>query len=283
MTILITGANGQYGRLVVANLLDRVPASDLIVSVRDTGKAADLAARGVTVRHGDFDDPATLSFDGADRMLLVSTDGPDDVRIRQHAVAVAAAVDAGVRHLAYSSVTDADTSPVSLARVHDTTERAIRATGVPFTFLRNGMYTEHSVANAVGALEHGVLLSAAGEGRLASASRVDLAEAAAIVLTEGAHENKVYELTGPAGWTAAELAALVSAKSGKPLTHKDISPEELTGVLRGAGLPDFLVALLVDIQVKTRDGVFAAVRPELAELLGRAPATVADGVAEALT
>jgi NAD(P)H dehydrogenase (quinone) len=282
MTILLTGANGHYGRLVVDRLLDRVTAAELIVSVRDTTKAADLAERGVTVRHGDFDDPATLDFAGADRMLLVSTDGPDDVRIGQHAAAVAVAAKAGVRHIAYSSVTDADTSPVSLARVHSATEKAIRASGLAFTFLRNGMYSEHFVAGAVDALAHGVLLSAAGDGGLAAVSRVDLAEAAAIVLACDGHEGKVYELTGPRAWTAAELAELVSAKSGKPLVHKDVSGPELTEVLRGAGLPGFVADLLVDIQLKTRDGVFAAVRPDLAELLGRAPVTVEAAVTEAL-
>lgn len=282
MTILLTGANGHYGRLVVDRLLDRVPASELIVSVRDTAKAADLAERGVTVRQGDFDDPASLDFTGADRMLLVSTDGPDDVRIGQHVAAVAAAKKAGVRHIAYSSVTDADTSPVSLARVHATTEQAIRESGLDFTFLRNGMYSEHFAGGAIGALEHGVLLSASGDGRLAAASRTDLAEAAAVVFTTEGHEGKVYELTGPRAWTSAELAELVSAKSGKPLVHKDVSGPELTEVLRGAGLPGFLADLLVDIQLKTRDGVFARTSPDLAALLGRAPATVEDAVTEAL-
>ncbi|TDQ04490.1 NAD(P)H-binding protein [Labedaea rhizosphaerae] len=282
MTILLTGANGHYGRLVADRLLDRVPASELIVSVRDTAKAADLAERGVTVRHGDFDDPASLDFTGADRMLLVSTDGPDDVRIGQHEAAVEAAAKAGVRHLAYSSVTDADTSPVSLARVHAATEKAIRASGLAFTFLRNGMYSEHFAGGAVGALEHGVLLSASGEGGLAAASRADLAAAAAIVLTTDGHEGKVYELTGPRAWTSAELAELVSAKSGKPLAHKDVSGPELVEVLRGAGLPGFLADLLVDIQLKTRDGVFARTSPDLGALLGRAPATVEDAVTEAL-
>jgi NAD(P)H dehydrogenase (quinone) len=282
MTILLTGANGHYGRLVADRLLDRVPAAELIVSVRDTAKAADLAERGVTVRHGDFDDPSTLEFAGADRMLLVSTDGPDDVRIGQHAAAVAAAAKAGVRHIAYSSVTDADTSPVALARVHSATEKAIRASGLAFTFLRNGMYSEYFAGGAIDALAHGVLLSASGEGGLAAATRADLAEVAAIVLTSSGHEGKVYELTGPRAWTMAELAELVSAKSGKPLAHKDISGSELVEVLRGAGLPGFLADVLVDIQLKTRDGVFAAVRPDLAELLGRAPVTVEAAVTEAL-
>jgi NAD(P)H dehydrogenase (quinone) len=282
MTILLTGANGNYGRLVAQRLLERVPAAELIVSVRDTAKAADLAERGVIVRHGDFDDPASLDFTGADRMLLVSTDGPDDVRIGQHTAAVQAAAKAGVRHLAYSSVTDADTSPLLLARVHSATEQAIRASGLAFTFLRNGMYSEYFANGAIGALEHGVLLSASGDGGLAAATRPDLAEAAAIVLTTEGHEGKVYELTGSRAWTSAELAGLVAAKSGKTLVHKDVSGPELTEVLRGAGLPGFYADLLVDIQLRTRDGVLARTSPDLGALLGRAPATVEDAVTEAL-
>jgi NAD(P)H dehydrogenase (quinone) len=280
MTILVTGANGNYGRLVVANLLERVPASELIVSVRDTAKAADLAARGVTVRHGDFDDPATLEFSGADRMLLVSSDGPDEIRVAQHTAAVAAAKAAGVRHLAYSSVTDADTSPVSLAKVHNATEQAIRATGIPFTVLRNGMYTEYYVAPAFDAVERGVLATATGAGRLASAARPDLAEAAAVVLSTDGHENQVYELTGPTAWTHAELADLVAAKTGKPLPYKELSDTELADGLSAAGLPEFVVELLVDIQAKIREGVFATVRPDLAKLLGRTPQSVEDAVAQ---
>ncbi|KAA2263012.1 SDR family oxidoreductase [Solihabitans fulvus] len=276
MTILVTGATGQFGGLAVRHLLDRVPAAELAVSVRDPEKAADLAALGVQVRRGDFSEPESLAetFAGVDKLLLVSTNGPDEQRVAQHVNAIDAAVKAGVRYIAYTSVSDADTSPLELAAVHKATEERLRASGIPFTFLRNGMYHENYTPTLPGAVERGALASAAGEGRIATASRDDLALAAAIVVAGDGHENAIYELTGSTTWSFPELAATVAEITGKPLPHKDVTAEDLTAALLAAGLPDFLAEVIADIQVNIGKGVLSEVRPDLEKLLGRAPSTI---------
>ncbi|TWP49978.1 NAD-dependent epimerase/dehydratase family protein [Lentzea tibetensis] len=252
MTILITGATGQFGGAAVRHLLDRTDEL-LAVSVRDPRKAQHLADRGVDVRQGDFTRPQTLDFSGVDKLLLVSSEGDNDDRIAQHANAVAAAQQAGVGFIAYTSVTDADTSPLLLAQVHKATEERIRATGIPFSFLRNGMYHE----NYLGLLAADEVATSAGDGRIASAARDDLALAAAIVPAGDGYENTVHELTGPAAWSFPELAG----DRFRSVTDDD---------LRAAGLPE----VIVDIFARAREGVFAQVRPDLEKLLGRTPAPI---------
>ncbi|CCH27927.1 NAD(P)H-binding protein [Actinosynnema sp. NPDC047251] len=270
MTTLITGATGHLGSLVVKHALDRLPAADLAVSVRDPARA-DLP---VEVRHGDFAAPETLAtaFAGVDKLLLVSADGPDEVRIGLHRAAVAAAVDAGVRHILYTSVSDADTSPLGLAKVHKATEELIRATGLAYTFLRNGMYHENYTRN----LGHGPIVTAAGDGRIASASRDDLALAAAIALTTAGHENTVHEFTGPRAWTFDELAALAGT------THQRVTAQQRTAALEGFGLPAFVAELLTDIEVTIAGGALSEVRPDLEKVLGRPATPVEDAVRAAL-
>ncbi|ROP38681.1 SDR family oxidoreductase [Saccharothrix texasensis] len=264
MTTLITGATGHLGSLILRHTLARVPADRLAVSVRDPEKAEGL---GVEVRPGDFDGPLADTFAGVETVLMVSVDGPDEIRVRRHLDAVRAAVDAGVRHIVYTSVTDADTSPLALARVHKATEEAIRATGVPFTFLRNGMYHENYLPHGPGPI-----VSATGDGRIASASRDDLALAAAVVLTTPGHENAVYELTGPRAWSFDELAALAGT------THQKVGAADRVTALKGFGLPDFVAELLADIEVNIGRGALAEVRPDLEELIGRAPRTIEDAL-----
>ncbi|HEV7908678.1 MAG TPA: SDR family oxidoreductase [Pseudonocardiaceae bacterium] len=280
MTILVTGATGNLGALAVEHLLQRVPASELAVSVRDPGKAAGLAERGVDVRHGDFDEPDTLreAFAGVDKLLLVSTSGPDELRVGQHANAVRAAKEAGIRFIAYTSVTDADTSPVGLAVVHKATEEGIRESGIPFAFLRNGMYHENYTPQLSGAYERGALMTATGDGRIASVSREDLALAAAVVMTGDGYENTVHELTGPRAWNFDELAAIATEVTGKPLSHKSVPGPELVAALTGAGLPGFLAELFVNIDENIQDGVFTEVRPDLDRLIGRPATTIEDAV-----
>jgi NAD(P)H dehydrogenase (quinone) len=264
MTTLITGATGHLGSLILKHTLTRLPADRLAVSVRDPKKAEGL---GVEVRPGDFDGPLAATFAGVETLLLVSVDGPDEIRIGRHLNAVRAAADAGVRHIVYTSVTDADTSPLALAKVHKATEEAIRATGIPFTFLRNAMYHENYLPQGPGPI-----VTAAGDGRIASASREDLALAAAVVLSTAGHENAVYELTGPRAWSFDELAALVGE------THRPVSRDERVTGLEGFGLPDFLAELLADIEVNIGRGALAEVRPDLEKLIGRAPTTIEDAV-----
>ncbi|MEU5694878.1 NAD(P)H-binding protein [Actinosynnema sp. NPDC020468] len=263
MTTLITGATGNLGSLIVKHLRGRVP--ELAVSVRDPAKAEGL---WLEVRKGDFDGDLTGVFDGVGTLVLVSVDGPDDLRIARHRNAVAEAVRAGVTRIVYTSVSDADTSPLGLAAVHKATEELIRDTGIPFTFLRNGMYHE----NYTPALAHGPITTAAGDGRIASVSRDDLALAAAVVASTAGHENKVYELTGPRAWSFAELAELAGT------THVPVSAAEREAALIGFGLPPFVAGLLTDIEVNIGRGALAAVRTDLASLIGRAPVGIEDAV-----
>lgn len=284
--IVVTGATGRLGRLTVESLLARgVPAADIAVAVRSPEKAADLAARGVAVREGDYDRPDTLAaaFAGADTLVLVSANAPDNaLRIGQHRAAVAAARQAGVGRIVYTSIVVADTNPLALASVHKTTEELIRATGIPFVFLRNGWYFENYTAGIPDALGRGGLVGTAAEGRIAAASIADFAEAAAVVAAGTGHDGKAYELTGDASWTLGELAAEVARQTGKPFTYTDLPAEDYAKVLTGAGLPAGLAELLTDAEVHTRGGALALVTADLRTLLGRPATTLAGAVAEAL-
>ncbi|MDX8143454.1 NmrA family NAD(P)-binding protein [Lentzea sp. BCCO 10_0061] len=245
MTILITGATGQLGNAVVRHVLGRTD-EQVIVSVRNPEK---FTLDGVEVRQGDFEQPETLNFTGADKLLIVSGEAPDaDTRIQQHKNAIAKAVEHGVGHIFYTSLTDADTSTVGVAVVHKATEEAIRATGIPFTFLRNGMYHE----NYLGALAGDTVAVSTKDGQIASAARDDYAQAAAAALTTPGHENQVYELTGSTTWSFPELAGD---------RFQDVSDEDLIA----AGVP----AIFVDFFKAIREGVFAEVRPDLEKLIGR--------------
>lgn len=284
--IVVTGATGRLGRLTVEGLLARgVPAADLAVAVRSAEKAADLAARGVGVREGDYDRPETLpaAFAGADTLVLVSANAPEnDLRIAQHKVAVAAAQQARVGRIVYTSIVEADTNPLALAVVHKATEELIRATGIPFVFLRNSWYFENYTANVPASLAHGGLVGTAADGRIAAASIADFAEAAAVVASGEGHDGKVYELTGDASWTLADLAAEVAAQTGQPFGYTDLPAEQFGEVLAGAGLPGGLVALLLDAEVHTRGGALGTVTGDLRALIGRPATTLRSAVAEAL-
>jgi NAD(P)H dehydrogenase (quinone) len=281
MTTLVTGATGHLGGLIVRHLRDRLPAGELAVSVRDTARAAELAAAGVEVRHGDFDDPASLTtaFAGVDTLVLVSTDGADEVRLGQHTTAVRAAAGAGVGFLAYTSIVDAETSRVALAEVHRGTERAIKAAGIPYAFLRNNMYHENYLPQLPGALDRGVLATATGTGRIASASRDDYARAAAAVAADPAgHRDAVYELTGPAAWSFDELAAAAAELTGRPLAHAAVTADELRGILTGAGLPPFVADRLAVLDTDISRGDLARVRPDLEKLTGRPGTSITEAL-----
>ena len=208
--ILVTGASGQLGRRVVEQLVKKVPAATVVAAVRDPNKAKDLATLGVTVREADYDRPETwpAALKGVDRVLLVSAPKPGS-RAKQHQTVIDAAKQAGVKQLAYTSILHADGSTMALAQEHQQTEKAIRASGVPFTFLRNGWYFENELGQVASALKHGFAGATAG-GRTSYATRDDYAAAAVAVLTTPGHENQVYELAGDAGITRAEVAAEVA-------------------------------------------------------------------------
>jgi NAD(P)H dehydrogenase (quinone) len=281
--ILVTGATGKLGRLVIEQLLGKVPASQVIAAVRDPEKATELRARGVQVRRADYGRPETLgqAFAGVEKVLLISSNEVGQ-RAAQHQAVVEAARKAGVKLLAYTSILHADRSRLALAAEHKATEEMLRASGVPYVLLRNGWYTENYTENLGPALAHGALLGSAGEGRIAAATRADYAAAAVAVLTGSGHENKVYELAGDTAFTMAGLAAEVSREAGRTIVYKDLPPEQYQGVLVGAGVPGPFAGILADSDVGASRGELNDASGDLRRLIGRATTPLADAVAVAL-
>ncbi len=283
--IAITGATGHLGRLVIAALLDQnVPASEIVAIVRDAGKAADLAARGVQVRQADYAQPDTLTaaLRGVDKLLFVSSSEVGS-RAAQHRNVVDAARATGVTLLAYTSIPKADTSPMVLAAEHKATEEMIRAAGLPFVFLRNGWYMENYTDNLAPTLQHGALLGSAGEGRFTPATRADYAAAAAAVLTGQGHENGVYELGGDESVSLAGLAAEIGTQSGTPVTYRNLPAVEYANVLTGFGLPVGLATVLADADRGIARGDLTTESGDLRRLIGRPTTTLADAVRAGLS
>jgi NAD(P)H dehydrogenase (quinone) len=277
--IAITGATGQLGRLVIAELLKKTPALEVVAVVRDPAKAADLAASGVTIRQGDYDDRAALeaAFEGVERVLLISSNELGS-RVAQHGNVIAAAKHAGVKQLTYTSVLHADRSTLSLAKEHLETEEVLAGSGVPFTLLRNGWYTENYTASIPTMLAHGVLAGSAGEGRISSAGRQDYAEAAAAVLTGPIEAGKIHELAGDESYTLADLAAEVSRQSGKSVVYQDLPEADYVALLLKAGLPGPFADLIADSSRGAGVGDLFDSGRELAGLIGRPTATLAESV-----
>lgn len=281
--IAITGATGQLGRLVIDALLQRVPASEVLALVRDPLKARDLTALGVTVRQADYSQPPTLAtaLVGVERLLLISSNEIGQ-RTAQHLAVIDAAKAAGVKLLAYTSVLRADTSALGLAAEHLATEQALSASGLDHVVLRNGWYSENYSAGLPTALEHGVLLGAAGQGRIASAARADYAEAAAVVLTSEGQAGRVYELAGDSAYTLEQLAAQTARQSGKPLVYQNLSQEEYQAALLGIGLPEGFAVLLADSDAAAAKGALFDDGQQLSRLIGRGTTPIADSVAAVL-
>ena len=283
MSIVVTGATGHLGRLTVEALLARgVPADQIVATGRRTEVLADLAERGVTVRRADYSDPESLrtAFAGAEKVLLVSSSEVGQ-RLPQHRNVIAAAKDAGVRLIAYTSITRADTSTLLLAAEHKATEQALAGSGVPHVVLRNGWYTENYTGQLATYLQHGIV-GAAGTGRVSAATRADFAAAAATVLVEDGHAGAVYELGG-AAFTMPELAATVSAATGQEVVYTDVPVEQYTQILVGAGLPEAVAAVFADGDRGVADGELFVEVTDLVALIGRAPVPLADAVRAAAT
>lgn len=277
--MLTTGAAGQFGSGVLEALLRTVPPERVAATARDPEKAAGLRGHGVDLRRGDFDDAASLdeAFAGVDRLLIVSTSGDNDSRIRQHRAAVEAARRARVTFIAYTSLANADRNPMRLAAVHRDTEEAIRATGIPYSFLRNNWYAENEAGTIQGVMAGAPIATAAGAGRIGWASRGDLAQAAATVLA-GGHENTVYELSGPPA-TYASLAQTVGEVLEREVPVRELDDTEYEQMIAGFGLPGYVVELLVDAQRAMRQGALDVQSGDLERLLGR-PATPLKAVVE---
>ena len=282
--IAVTGASGQLGRLAIQFLLSRHPAARILAIARDPAKIADLAEAGVQVRQGDYDRPDTLdaALAGVERLLLVSS-SEIGKRAPQHQAVIDAAIRAGVSLVAYTSLLHADTSPLGLAVEHVQTEQALEASGLPHALLRNGWYAENYTAGIAGALQHGVVLGSAGDGRLSLAARADYAEAAAIIMAGDATQaGKVYELAGDDAITLTDFAALVARKTGIPIAYQDLPQQDYRDALLSAGLPGFVADLLSDSDAGAAKGGLFDDSGTLGRLIGRATTPIEDVIASAL-
>jgi NAD(P)H dehydrogenase (quinone) len=284
--LLVTGASGHLGRRVVELLLSdpKTKGRKLIAVTRSPGKLAELAARGVEVRAGDFDQPAALpaAFAGIERALIISTDALDRPgrRLEQHLAAVSAARAAGVKHVVYTSLTNPDpASPITIAPDHWSTESAIRESGLGFTVLRNNMYTDYLLMGLPHAVAAGKLVNAYGSGAVSYVTREDCAQAAAAALSRAFEGTAVLDITGPAAITQAELAGIVSEITGKRVEYAAVSVEAATQNLQGAGMPLPIAQLLVSFEVAGLRGQLAVTSSAVRELTGSAP----QGVREFLT
>ncbi|MCK8680267.1 SDR family oxidoreductase [Streptomyces lichenis] len=284
MSIVVTGATGHLGRLIIDALLaGGTPASGIAAVVRNKEKAAGLAELGVELRTADYDQPETLdgAFAAGDRVVLVSGSEVGK-RVPQHTAVIEAAKAAGVAQLAYTSILGGPEADFDLAAEHQATERLILDSGLPYTLLRNGWYTENYTANLGPVLEHGAVVANAGEGRVASAARADYAAAAAAVVTGEGHLGQVYELSGDTAWSLAEYAAEVARQSGREVAYRNVSPEEHLAVLTGAGVPEPFAAILVDVDQAIGRGRLAGTSGDLARLISRPTTPLTDTVADAL-
>lgn len=277
-TYAITGSTGHFGRHALAELLGAgVAPGDIVAVARDEKKATAAAASGVQVRVADYDDPDSMdrAFGGVDRLLFVSA---NDVaaRDRQHANVVAAALAAGVGHVFYTSILAADRSPMMLAKQHAATEQLLCASGLAWTFLRNGWYIENYEASLAPAIEHGALLGAGGDGTFAPASRHDYAAAAVAALRADDQAGVVHELGGDERVTLSDLAGIIERVSGHDVSYADMSPDAYAAQLGEIGVPDDFAQVLADSDAGLADGWLDTTSGDLARLLGRPTTPIAD-------
>lgn len=267
MKIGITGATGQLGHLAVAKLKERTAAENLVALVRNPSKAADL---GVETRSFDYSKPELLggALKGIDTLLLISGSEIGQ-RETQHKNVIDAAKAAGVKHIVYTSLLNAATSEMALGREHVITEKMLVASGMTYTFLRNGWYTENYAQSIPGAIKAGAFIGAAGEGKISSATREDFAEAAAVVLTTAGHDNKIYELAGDEAYTLTDFAAEITKQAGKNIPYKNLSEAEYTAALVEVGLPEAFAKILADSDANAAKGALYSDDKTLSKLIGR--------------
>ena len=272
MSIVITGASGHLGKLVIDSLLRLgVEPNEVLAAGRDNERLSDhYAPKGVRTVQIDFNDPGSMEkvFERGDRVLLISGNEMGK-RVAQHGNVIDAARKAGVAHLAYTSAQRADTTTLVLAPEHKATEEALIASGVTYTILRNGWYTENYVPALEQARQTGKVVASAGNGRVASAPRADYAAAAAAVLFGEGHENAVYELSGDVAWDFDDLAAVFGAALDRKVTYEAVEPEEHLAILKGAGLDELTAGFLVALDGNIRDGELALTTGDLSRLTGR--------------
>ncbi len=281
--IVITGASGQLGQLVIKALLKKIPASGIVAAVRNPEKARDIEALGVQLRQADYNQPQSwdAALQGAKKVLLISSNEIGQ-RVSQHQTVIDAARRAGVQLLAYTSLLHADTSPLGLAAEHQATEAALHASGLPIVLLRHGWYSENYTAGIPAALAHGAVFGCAGDGRISSATRADYAEADAAVLTADNQAGKVYELAGDAAYTLAELAAEISRQSDKQIGYVNLPEAEYKNALIKVGLPEPFAALLADSDTGVAQGALFDDSQQLSQLIGRPTTPVSVSVSAML-
>jgi NAD(P)H dehydrogenase (quinone) len=280
MTIAITGATGQLGRLVINQLKGQVPAADLVALVRSPAKASDL---GVSTREADYSNPESLdqALAGVNTLLLISSSEVGQRAVQHHNV-IAAAKNRGVTRIVYTSLLHADTSALSLADEHLETEAELKASGLLFTILRNGWYTENYAASVPSAVTGGAFLGSADGGRISSAARVDYAEAAVAVLTSEGHDRKTYELAGDNAYTLSDLAAEISRQTGRDIPYRDLRESEYAAALASFGLPETAARAYASFDIAAAQGALFDDGRQLSQLIGRPTTPLAVSVAEAL-
>lgn len=281
--IIVTGATGQLGHLVIAALLKKVPASSIVAAVRNVDKARDIAALGVQVRYADYNQPSTWddALKGAEKVLLISSSEIGQ-RAIQHRAVIDGAKRARVKLLAYTSILRADTSPLGLASEHRDTEAILHTSGVPHVLLRHSWYTENYTSGVRAALARGAVFGCAGNGRISSATRADYAEADVAALTAENQAGRTYELAGDTSYTLTELAAEISRQSGKNIGYMNLSEAEYKNVLVKAGLPIAFAALLADSDTGVSKGGLFDDGHQLSKLIGRPTTPLAASVAAAM-
>lgn len=280
MKIAVTGATGQLGQIVIEKLKQRVAVENIVALVRNPEKASGL---GVEARAFDYTKPEGLvsALAGIDKLMLISGNEIGK-RLEQHTNVIEAAKKAGVKAIVYTSLLRADNSTLSLAGEHQETEKLLKASGIAYTILRNGWYTENYTGSVPGALAGGAFVGSVGEGKIASAARADYAEAAVVVLTSEGQEGKVYELAGDEAYTLTELAAEISKQTGKDIPYKDLSEDAYAEVLKGFGLPEELAQAIAGWDVSASKGDLYDNGKVLSKLIGRPTTPLADMVAKVL-
>lgn len=284
MSYVITGATGHLGRLVVEQLLDSgVPADEIVATGRDVAKVKDLAERGVQVRAVDFGDPAAVrsALAEGDRVLLVSAMEPGG-RVALHRNVIEAAKAASVALLAYTSIVNAGTLTIRLAADHQATEQLVRDSGLPYALLRNGWYYENYTDRLAAFLGSGVIPGSAGAGRISAAARADYAAAAVRVLTTDGHAGQAYELGGDEPFTLAQLAAEITAQSGKEVRYTDLPEAAYAEALKAHGAPELMADMVAETDAAAAHGALCTASGDLTALTGRPATTLSAAVGAAL-
>ena len=284
MTILVTAASGQLGRLVVESLLARGAAPDTIVATsRDTSKLEELSARGIRTAELDYARPETIAsaLEGVDTVLLVSGSEPGN-RVALHQNVIDAAKAAGVTKLVYTSAPKATTADFVLAPDHKATEEAIAASGVPAVIVRHNWYTENYAADVSRAASTGVIAASVADGRVASATRADYADGDAVVLLEDGHLGQVYEFGGDVAWDYSELAAAAAEVIGRDVAYQPLSTEEHVAALEGFGLDAGTAGFVAAINSGIRAGLLGDADGTLSRLIGRPTTPLVEGLRAAV-